>query len=185
MVFQCIDAFEYPVVKGFLSEIVPDMLHGIEFRRIGREGQKSHIVRNREQARGVPARSVENHGDPILGMSGSYFVEKYLHHVAVDVREDQTVELAVDDGDGAVGIGIFLGYHAVAERTGRFWAPAPPGVGDATETRFILEHYPERPFFAPFLVDFRDDLGEFFFHSSWASISAFGCRLSGASFLQP
>ena len=119
------------------------------------------------------------------GMSGSYFIEKYLHQVAVDVRENQTVELAVNDRNGAVGIGIFLRYHAVAERTGRFRAPAPPSVGDAAETRFILEHYPEWPFFAPLVVDLRDDLGEFFFHSSWASISAFGCRLSGASFLQP
>lgn len=133
----------------------------------------------------MPACSVKNHHNPILGMSGSYFVEKYLHHVAVDVREDQTVELAVNDGNGAIGIGIFLGYHAQAERTGRFRAPTPPGIGDAAETRFVLEHHPERPFFGPLLVDLRDDLGEFFFHSSWPSISAFGCRLSGASFLQP
>ncbi len=77
------------------------------------------------------------------------------------MREDQTVELAVDDGDCAVGIGISLGYHAVAEGTDRFRTPAPPGVG-AAETGFVLEHYPERPFFGPLLADFRDDLWEFF-----------------------
>jgi hypothetical protein len=153
MVFQRIDAVKYAVVERLFPEVVPEMLHGIEFRRVGRKGDKSHVAGNCQQPRGMPTGSVKNHDDPIQRMPGSHFVEEYLHPVAVDVRKNQTVELAISDGNSAIGVRIFLGYHAVAERTDGFRTPTPSGVGDTAETRFILEHYPERPFVPPLLVD--------------------------------
>ena len=71
----------------------------------------------------------------LLGAPVSYPVGKYLDHFAIDVREDQTVE-------------------AVTEKGRELRASTSPGVGDAAETRFILEHHPERSFFDPGLVDF-------------------------------
>jgi len=133
----------------------------------------------------VPARAVKDHDDPIPRMPGCHFVQEYLHAVAVDMRKDQAVECSVSDGNSAIGIRILLGHHGVAQRANGFRTPAPSGVRDTAKTGLILEHYPDRSFPRPCLVDLRDEPGEFFFHASWASLSAFGCRVSGASFLQP
>jgi len=64
-----------------------------------RRKRNSLYAGNRQQSRGMPTGSVKNHNDPVQWMPGSCFIEENLHPVAIYMRENQTVELAVDDGN--------------------------------------------------------------------------------------
>lgn len=185
MDFKGIDTVEDAVVKGLLAQVVPEVFDGVEFRCVGREFEQAEVVGQSERLALMPAGAVEHHQDTVLWMARGDFVQKELHAVAVDVGEDQCVQIAIGDRHGGVRIGVLLRYLGLAERTHRLGTPTAAGIGDPTEAGLILKHQPERPLARPRLVDFAEDVLEFFFQSSCAATSACGCRLSGASLRQP
>jgi hypothetical protein len=164
VILQGIHGLEYAVVEPFFPEIVPEMFHGIKFWCVRREREKSHIFGNLKESCGMPSCTVKNHNNPVFGMARCNFVEKHLHAIAVYVRKDETVELSVDNRNSAIGVGIFLRHHGLAERAMWLRAPTPSGIRDAAKTGFVFKHYSERSF--PFFLNVGDEVGEFFFHSS-------------------
>lgn len=63
----------------------------------------------------MPARTVHHHADAILWMERRDFVQEPLHARGVDVRQDQAVELARADIHCAIGVGVFVRQHALAD----------------------------------------------------------------------
>ena len=132
----------------------------------------------------MPACAIEDHDDALVRMSRGHLVKEDLHAFAIDVGEDQGVKVTIENRGGGIGVGIFLRDHGLANGPDRLGAPTAPSIRDSSKTRFVLKHQPDRFFPMPLTGDFREDFGEFFFHSSCADMSAFGCRLSGASLRQ-
>ena len=91
-----------------------------------------------------PAGSVEHHDDAALGMAISDLVEKYLHAVRIDVRQDQAVQFAAYHIDRTVRIGVLMGQHGPAQRAHRQRRPATTHVIDPSKTRLVLEHQLDR-----------------------------------------
>lgn len=133
----------------------------------------------------VPDRTVNHHDDALLWVACRDFVEKQLHALGVDVRQDQAVELARAHVHRPVGVGVFVGQHGLAYRSQWLGSPAPAHVRDAPKTCLVLEHQLDGFALRPVVMDFGKRFGEFFFHSSCAAGSLCAWRLSGASFLQP
>ena len=185
MVFECIDTVEDAVVKGLFPQIVPEMFNWIELRRVRRKREQAQIVGQPERSTLMPPGAIEDHHDPVVGMTRADLIEKQLHAGAIDVRQDQRVERAISDGDGGISVRVLLRHHRLTQWANGSGAPATPRVGDATEASFVLKHQADRHLARPRAVDFEEDVGEFFFQASWAATSAWGCRLSGASLRQP
>ncbi len=83
----------------------------------------------------------------------------------IDVGQDQRVEFAAEDIHCAIGVGILVGQHGLAQRAHRFGGPAVAHVVDASEARLVLEHQLDRALPGPERADLGESLGEFFFHS--------------------
>ena len=61
----------------------------------------------------------------------------------------------------AVGVGVHVGEHRLAQRSNRLRRPAAAHVVDPAEARLVLEHEPDRPL-RPLGADAGEKLGEFF-----------------------
>ena len=120
----------------------------------------------------MPARAVKDHDDPIIWMPLGDLVEEQLHALAIDLRQDQRVKLPVSHRDGGIGVGVFLSDHGLAEWAYRLGAPAASGIGYPAEARLVLEHQANGTGTWPLPVYFFEEIGKFFFHSSWAATSA-------------
>ena len=118
-------------------------------------------------------------------MAGGNLVEEELHALAVDAGQNQGIQLTVGHRDRRIGVRVFLHDHGLAQGPNGLGAPTAPGIRDAPEANLVLKHQPDGSFTEPRLVDFREDVGEFFFQCSCAATLALGCCLSGTSLRQP
>ena len=166
MVFQSIKAVEDPVVEELLAQLIPDMLNWIEFWRIGRQPEQENIGGGFELVASVPTRAVDHHDDVLLCVATRHFIEKHLHALGIDVRQDQTVKLAGADIHRTVGVGVLVRQHGLAQWAHWFGCPATAHVRDAAKARLVLEHQLEWLALRPVLVDLTERFGKFFFHSS-------------------
>lgn len=116
MIFQGIQAVEDTIVEGFLSKLIPEVLNRIEFGRIGGKGQQTHITRHRKRSALMPTRPIEHHHDTLIGMPSRDLIEKYLHAPAIDLRQDQGIEVAVSRRNRCVCIRVFLPHQGLAKR---------------------------------------------------------------------
>ena len=57
----------------------------------------------------MPAGAIEHHHDLFAGMASGQLVEKRLHAVRVDVRQDQGIQHAARHIHRGVGVGVFVG----------------------------------------------------------------------------
>jgi len=89
VIFEGINTVENPVVKFLFPQIIPDMLHGVELRRIWRKAEQADIIRDYERFVFMPTSAVKNHNDPVIQVSRSHLVKKYLHTISVDIRQYQ------------------------------------------------------------------------------------------------
>jgi len=89
VIFDGINTVENSVVKFLFPQIVPDMLHGIELRRIWRKAEQAEIIRNHERFAFMPTGAVKHHDYPVIQVSRSHLVKKYLHALSVDMRQYQ------------------------------------------------------------------------------------------------
>lgn len=76
MVFERIDTVEDAVVKGLFPQIVPEMFNRIEFRRVRREREQAQIVGQPERSTLMPSGAIEDHHDPVVGMTRADLIEK-------------------------------------------------------------------------------------------------------------
>lgn len=185
VVLRRIEAVEEAIVERLFAQVIPEVLDRIQFGRIGRQFEQAQIGRGCERTALMPTRAVKDHDDPVVRMSLGDLVEEDLHALAIDLRQNQRVELPISHGDGGISVGVFLGDHGLAEWAYRLGTPAASGIGYSTEARFVLKHQANGTGTRPLLVYFFEEVGKFFFHSSWAATSAWGCRLSGANLRQP
>ena len=89
VIFEGINTVENSVVKFLFPQIIPDMLHGVELRRIWRKTEQAEIIRDHERFVFMPTGTVKHHNDPVIRMPGSHLVKKYLHAISVDMRQYQ------------------------------------------------------------------------------------------------
>ena len=99
-------------------------------------------------------------------MTPGDLIEKQLHAARIDLRQDQTVQLACTSIDCAVGIGIFMGQHGLAHGLHGVRRPTPALVRDTAKPRLVLKHQFDGLSARPVLDDFAEDFREFFIHSS-------------------
>ena len=89
VIFEGIKTVENSVVKFLFPQIVPDVLHRVKLRRIWRKAEQSYIIRDFERFAFMPSGTVKYHDDPVIEMSGSYLIKKYLHALSIDMRQYQ------------------------------------------------------------------------------------------------
>ena len=166
MIFQGVKALEDPVVEEFLAQFIPDVFNRVELRGIGRKFQQVDVGRGLECLTAMPACTVNHHDDMLVGVTCRDLVEEQLHAFGVDVRQDQAVEVASAHVHRAIGIGVFVRQHGLADGAHRLGSPAPAHVRDASEARLVLVHQLDGLALRPVLADGGERFGEFFFHSS-------------------
>ena len=93
------------------------------------------------------------------------FVEEQLHAVRVDVGQDQRVQLAAEDIDGGIRVGVLVGQHGLAQWAHGSGCPASAHVVDPAESRLVLEHQLDRRLPRPERAELGESLGKFFPHS--------------------
>ena len=60
VIFEGINTVENSVVKFLFPQIVPDMLHGVELRRIWRKAEQAEIIRDHERFAFMPEQAKEH-----------------------------------------------------------------------------------------------------------------------------
>ncbi len=65
-------------MKMLLPELIPDVLHGPGFRRMGRQAQEPHILGDLQGTAGMPSGPIQYHDDVALGMAVSDLIKKQL-----------------------------------------------------------------------------------------------------------
>jgi hypothetical protein len=166
VILQRVQALEDPVVEELLAQFIPDVLNRIELGRVRRQFQQVDVGWRFERVAAMPASAVNHHDDLILWVSCRDLVQEQLHASGVDVRQDQTVQLASADVHRAISVGVFVRQHALADGAQRFGCPAPAYVRDASKARLVLKHQLDGFALCPVLADLDERFGEFFFHSS-------------------
>jgi hypothetical protein len=124
MIFQSLKTVEDPVMEPLFPKLIPEVLHRVEFRRMGRKGQEPHVFRNHQVLIPVPPGPVHHHDQSVLRVPGRHFIQKDLHADSVDVRQDQAVQCAFRNGNRRIRIGVFLGRPP--------WPPPVDGDADTS-----------------------------------------------------
>ena len=114
MILKRIKTIEDFVVKVLLAQFIPYMLDWVEFRRIRWQGQQFHVLWRLERTTGVPACTVEHHDDLLIRVACAHLVQKQLHALGVDVRQNQRIELTALGLHCRIGVGILVGQHGLA-----------------------------------------------------------------------
>jgi len=175
----------HPGMEPFFPKLIPKELDRVEFRRIGRKGQESHVFRHHQILIPVPPGPVHHHDQSVLRVPGRHFIQKDLHAGSIGERQNQAVQVAFRNGTRRIRIGVFLGTFRYHHRSKGTRTPAATGFGDPTEPGSFLKQEAQGSCTLPLLVDPPESVLQFFFQSSWTRGSDFRGRLSGASFLQP
>ena len=89
VIFEGINTVKNSVMKFLFPQIIPDMLHGVELWRIWWKAEQADIIRDHERFVFMPTSTVKHHYNPVIPVSGSHLVKKYLHAISVDMRQDQ------------------------------------------------------------------------------------------------
>ena len=101
--------FEDAVGEPVLTEILPDVLDRVQFRRAGGQEDRRDVFGHVELARRMPSGAVEQqHGVRALGDIARDFVEVELHHVGVGVGQRQRRADAAGRADRAEQIGVVV-----------------------------------------------------------------------------
>ena len=133
-VFQGIQAVEGKIMKEFLAQFVPKVFDRIQFGCVGRQRQSVDVGGNDQCVAGMPTRTVEHHHDMIDRMTHRDLIEKHLHTITVDVRQNQGVPFAAVDIPCGVSVGVLVGEHACTADEWA-WAPKRDGHGPRPATR--------------------------------------------------
>ncbi len=134
----------------------------------------------------MAGRAIVDEQNEAMQVTGADLLQEFIHTGGVHRRENEITGIAVEGTDRPVGIGVFAD-----DLGGNLWpamlrSPASPGLGDASETRLVLEeHFKRLAYRLGLPLGVREERGPVFLKASWASLSAFGCFGRGATFRQP
>ena len=68
-VFYGVNALEDEILIPFLAHLIAQVFHGIEFRRVGRQGKKTNAFGHCQRLGGVPTRSVQHKNNELVGVT--------------------------------------------------------------------------------------------------------------------
>ncbi|MEA2956522.1 MAG: hypothetical protein QOJ58_2022 [Alphaproteobacteria bacterium] len=87
---DCLVAVPNAHAEFVAAEVIPDILHRIEFRRVRRQRQESDVIRDAQSLAGlVPAGTVAYHdGVCAWGNQGADLLELFTHCFGIDGRHD-------------------------------------------------------------------------------------------------
>jgi hypothetical protein len=95
MCCQGVEAVKDAVVEGLFTPVVPQMFHGIELWRIGRQKEELEITGEPELLIAMPVGSVDHHEDVFLAVADSDFIHTNLHALPIHTRQDPRSKDAV------------------------------------------------------------------------------------------
>jgi hypothetical protein len=114
--FQRVQAVEYTVVEELLAQFIPHVLLRVEFRRIGRQKQGSHIFRQFDFLAFMPAFAVKHHDNILIRVAWGNFIQKHLHACAIDVGQYQRIEASLRlSAESAIGFRYSTGKGGIGK----------------------------------------------------------------------
>lgn len=157
-----------------LSELFPEVFHGVEFRAVWRLRKQAYVLWDSEPLGLVPACLIHLHDDQELAEFSGYFLEENVHHVRVGPGKQQCRHFSQGRTDGGIDIEVFSDYLSRNPRTHPFRSPAPARVTYSTKSTLILRHvcYRSGVLWIPVCQDLCYLLRDFFLNSSWISFLA-------------
>ena len=84
-----VEGFEGLVVEALLFEDFPEVLDGVEFRRVGRQGNQRDILGKFLCFRAVGGGSVEHQDNVFIGVSIAEFFEKNIQAFGSHIWQNQ------------------------------------------------------------------------------------------------
>jgi transcriptional regulator with XRE-family HTH domain len=166
------------VAEPVAAEVLPHILHGVQFRRVGRQRQQGEVV-GHDQAAAllVPAGAVaQDDGVRAGGDAAADLGEVQARSLGVDLRQHEGGADAAGRAGGAEEPGPSV---AAVARGARTRAPPGPDTGDGallTHTGFILEPDLDRLALRRGRQGRLRQSGEVFLNASCAAGSLSGCR---------
>jgi hypothetical protein len=159
-----------------LAQVLPDVLHRIEFWRVGRQGQKADVVWRLEAGGGVVSGAVEDEDGVRPGCDlFADFSQMKRKCFGVGVWQDESGRGTARRTSRTEEIGPFVAQIARRAGTRSSLRPNPRQRALLTNASFVLE--PDFQWLATGVPgqNGRDRLGEVFLKASWACGSLFGC----------
>src|SRR3990167_641922 len=177
---------KHPVGEFFFAQFIPYMFLRVEFRRIGRQTDQAHVFRHCQVLTHVGTRPIHHHDDEVITVRLTYLNEEFAHARGVHLSADHPIQIALQRTDRTIHIDKFAFIAVIDHRTLWCVGPAFANAHHAPETRLVLKHQTYAPASHNFgFGDGSQVFGQFFFQSSCACASLFGCRVSGATLRQP
>lgn len=90
-IFHCGKRRKEAVVEVLLAQLVPDVLNGIEFRRIRGEDHEAEVVGNLEISGAMPFSSVGDQDQLFGRVTGGQFGQEAIHTPGAGLRQDQAI----------------------------------------------------------------------------------------------
>ena len=184
---DCLVAVPDQGAELVVSQIFPDVLHRVQFRRVGRQGQQRDVVGHAQSAAGlVPAGAVaEQDGMGARRDLGADLFQMLTHCFGVDGRHDDRGADGAVRADGAEQVG---GVMAVVAHHQRARADRRPDIGVCSllpDPGFVLEPDLDRRAGGAAEQRILQQAGEVFLKASSASATFFGWQGRGCSRVRP
>jgi len=161
---------EDPVGEPIVAHILPDVLDGVEFGRLGRQRDERYVFRHGQLRGDVPSGPIHEQNGMCSGFDGKRdLLEVQRHGLGVAVREHETGRLAERGTNGAEDIGRGGSLILQGKRSRAAFCPASGDLVLLTDAGFVLE--PDFEGLAAGRGDRRQDVRDFFLNASTAASS--------------
>jgi len=172
MVENILVGFEHAVGEPVLAHIVPDILHGVQFRRFGRQRDDRDIAGHHKVFGEVPSGLVDDQDG--MGTAGDLerdFLQVLAHRPGIAHRQHKTCALALVGADGAKEPGRAGALVVGCRRSCPPLGPAPRDLVLLADPGLVLEPDLYLCAFREGFPDCRHRGGEVFLKAAAASIS--------------
>jgi len=161
-----------PVV---LTQILPELLYGIELRRIRRQSYQCHVLGNPHLVRGVKTCPIPDHHYMNIRIRFFFeFSEEGIDRIGVEVGSKQAYRLTGLRARRSKNIEIVILCLTPCRRSASLWGPLPRQRTLLAESCFILKpHF--YLYFRMISTDLPDLITDFFLNVSRAWGSPLGC----------
>ena len=161
---------ENPVGEPIIAHVLPDVLDGVEFGRLGRQRDERYVFRHGQLRGDVPSGPIHEQNGVSAGLDGKRdLLEVQRHGLCVAGRHDETGRLAERGTDRAEDIGRGGSLILQGERSRAAFRPASRDLVLLTDAGFVLE--PDFEGLAAGRGDRRQDVRDFFLNASTAASS--------------
>ena len=91
-------------MRRIFSEMIPYVLHRVEFRAVRRQIDETDVLGLDKRFRSVPSGIVNEHDDEIIPEVFGYMLQKQVHHFRVRIGQNQGGHLAQSHTNDAVHV---------------------------------------------------------------------------------